>query len=73
MVSHKPKEKEDSPWSILVLDKEFNLLNEFKMDDSKYAYYGLMCSKGLLISNYYETLNEPNHFIENSYALHEYK
>lgn len=73
MMAHKPEDKEDYPWSIIVMDKAFNQLNEIKMDDKKYAHYGELTSKGLLISNYYETLNDSNHFSKNTYALFNYE
>jgi len=69
-VSHKPKEVRTS-WSVIILDSNFNKIDEYLMDDSKYAHYGLISSKGLLVSNYYETLRDIVAYDKNTYALYD--
>ncbi len=71
-VSHKPKELKTS-WSVIILDSNFNKIDEYLMDDSKYAYYGLISSKGLLVSNYYETLRDIVAYDKNTYALYDFE
>ena len=69
---HKPTE-ELFPWSIIVLDNEFKKITEIVMDHTKYNANMQICSDGLLISNYYETLNDSDHFEKNSFALFRYE
>lgn len=69
---HKPV-GEELPWSIITLDGDFNKVGEIKMDDSKYHSKGFTTNKGLLISNYYETLNDSDHFEKNTFTLFSYE
>lgn len=71
-VTHKPKKKVN-PWSIIVLDEKFNKIDEVKMDHTKYSSSGVMTDEGILISNYYETLNDKDHFKKNTMTLFRYE
>lgn len=64
---------EKTPMSIIILDAELNKVDEFKFDENKYQFAGLLTSKGLLISNYNETLNDVDHFQKNTYSLFSYE
>jgi len=70
--SHKSK-GEKIPMSIIVLDDQLNKISEHKLDENKYQFTGLITSKGLLVSNYNETLNDSDHFQKNTYALFHYE
>lgn len=77
-ISHKPKSIETPwsdpiPWSIIVLNEEFNKIDEIKMDEKKYTYSIMMCSQGLLVSNYSETKEEDDFFIKNTLTLFRYE
>jgi len=67
------KQENTWPWSIIVLDSNLKTIDEIKMDETKYSFSGMMTSKGLLISNYYETLNDKDHFKKNTYSLFRYE
>ncbi len=70
-VSHKPQQKERN-WSIIILDKNFNQIDEILMDSKKYAHYGLISKQGILISSYYETLWDSDTNYKNTYALFDF-
>jgi hypothetical protein len=70
--NHKLK-NDKFPMSIIVLDKDLNQIKEFKMDETKYQFTGLVCSSGLLVSNFNETKNDSDHFEKNTYALFSYE
>jgi hypothetical protein len=77
-VNHKPKSIETSwsdpiPWSIIVLNDDFKKVDEVKMDETKYSFSIMMCSQGLLVSNYYETKDDPYFFTKNTLALFRYE
>lgn len=73
IVKHKPQNKEDSSWSLIVLDENLKKLNEIKMDENKYAPSGMISKQGLLISNYFETQSDTDHFNKNTFALFRYE
>ncbi|WP_093670006.1 hypothetical protein [Tenacibaculum sp. MAR_2009_124] len=69
--SHKPQQKERN-WSIIILDKNFNQIDEILMDSKKHAHYGLISEQGILISSYYETLWDSDTNYKNTYALFDF-
>jgi len=71
-VYHKPEENY-SPLSIIILDSNFTIIDEVKLDKEKYSAYGFVCEDGLLISNYYETLHDKDHFKKNTFSLFRYE
>ena len=75
MAAHSPflKNDQDRPWSMIILDGEFNHIEEIKMDHSKYYHHGFVSNNRLLISNYYETVDDRDHFSKNTYALFNYE
>ena len=75
ITAHRPftKNDEDRPWSVIILDGDFNRIEEIKMDDSRYYHHGFISDQGLFISNYYESLDDKDHFSKNTYALFQYE
>jgi len=43
------------------------------MDETKYTFTIMMCSQGLIVSNYPETKNDEDYFIKNTLALFRYE
>ncbi len=72
LAMHKPS-GEHFPWSIIKLDSTFNKVDEIKMDESKYLSLARSVNNGILISNYYETLNDTDHFEKNTFTLFQYE
>ncbi len=72
IVNHKP-DTEEYPWSILTLTDNFQKLNEIKMDDSKYYSKVWSSKKGLIVSNYFETLKDHDHFSKNTFTLFQHE
>tara|TARA_R110002050_G_scaffold245367_1_gene382971 strand:- start:39062 stop:40177 length:1116 start_codon:yes stop_codon:yes gene_type:complete len=72
LILHKPREN-DWPWSIIVLDNNLKKMDEFLMDGTKYSSFAFITKEGLLISNYYETVNDTDFYLKNTMTLFRYE
>jgi len=65
-----PRERNIRPWSYIVYDKNFNKLQEVKMDENVYsAVSPLVIKEGILISNYPQHKNDKDIFTKSTYEL----
>lgn len=62
-------DQKSRPWSILICDHEFSILDEIKMDESRYAPQVITSKMGILISNYPNTKTDSNAYQQTTYTL----